>query len=431
MGANESKVTQSVKTVKRAVSRQSSEDLTDSDFEPKKSQRVKLSTIKEEKKPNESRKESPLTIHSLDSGKEKKRKGKSEPLCSESSKVQLLLEDLLEDMNCVSGVLADQVAYHKEKYFTGKACTQDQMIAACQSMMRKLQSSIESLNKVDKGLTALDHELHSSNANSNGFRESEAILIVESDEVDSQLDTSLPTCSPNLLQTFQNGKNDITAKRCGSISSEGADELDSPKPSNSSEEATSSKEQVDSEMNPENVGGPCNETELDPNESCDLFSDFDGRADDCSTNEYEEHGHNGNEESTRPRSAIQSKKSISMKAGLMVVSSSDSDSDQQLTRKGSSSNASKNKNDIQRWENSSESDSEALPLHTNQSQHDKAKFDIKNLDVFHSDIKLQGIWSVNIAKMDESEVKRYLDVVGNYYDAKSTDEADSDNSVDK
>ncbi|KAK3930445.1 Transcriptional regulator ATRX-like protein [Frankliniella fusca] len=78
------------------------------------------------------------------------------------------------------------------------------------------------------------------------------------------------------------------------------------------------------------------------------------------------------------------------------------------------------------------SDDEDLCLKPSVRPHKKTRFDIRELDVYKSDVKLQGKWTVNIEKLPPAEENRLFESVGSYYDndADSEDASQSDNSVD-
>lgn len=428
--------------------KESSEDLSDSDFEPKHSQRLKPCLQKKRKSKDQEvsaqdvNQAGPSHAGVITVIKEFSSSGNSTP-----KPHWVLLDSHAEDIACIAGNLNESVSTFKKRYLE-HSWEENMLPLAVKELQRYVKRAVHSLCDIADDLrsfnTSSQSEFYQVKAES-----STAEVSVLNDEkirngqgkVKDEPDTTEYCESMTTdTNTEANPKPDRRTQRCGSTDSDcvGSPELSTNIQRCGSTESIGnasvgscktdpcdSDTQVDQTKPKEmaNVGADAGGS---PNTSCDMFSDTDFleqpvlRKSECRL---------ADTKVKKSPENIQSHKSLDCKADLLAAeSSSDSKSDE--SEDESSINKAVESEDESSINKAveSEDDSDDQPLKVPVK---KSTFNMKDLDVFHTDKKLQERCFVKIVKFSEEDEKKYVESVGSYYDASTSENSDDDNTVKK
>ncbi|XP_034242140.1 transcriptional regulator ATRX homolog isoform X2 [Thrips palmi] len=409
----------------------SSGDLSDSDFEPKSSQRLKPRLQKKRKSkdkdpPNETSRRDMDEAGPSHGGAIKVKSECSASGNSTPKPQWVLLDSHAEDIAGIAGVLDEQIAKFKQRYLE-YSWEENMLPLAVTELQRFIKRGVQSLCDVaedlrslstSSGLQPIKAEISSDEAKKelalneekkiNGKSTSDTIECCESNSNDES--------SPKAKRTRRCGSTDsdraaspgVSTKiqRCGSTESVAT--VGSPKA------GLCDSDTQEGQTEPEELTSAA---AMNPNTSCDMFSDLD-----LPEQSIPENGENSPSDVNhkKPSDIAQSIKSLDCKANLMADSDSDSESDSREVGTVFNGTAS----------SGSDSDEQiSSPRNSVKRKPKKSTFNIEDLDVYHSDIKLQGKCSVKISKLPEADEKKYIQSIGSYYDVNTSEDSNDDNSV--
>ncbi|KAE8745380.1 hypothetical protein FOCC_FOCC007928, partial [Frankliniella occidentalis] len=417
------KKTHPLKQLAKSVVRESSGDLTDSDFEPKNSQRLKPCVLTKGRKSKDS---------GSDSSRKKKEKDEAssskDPVTSSSSSSKnpewMILDSHAEDIACASASLNERIASFRAK-FVEQSWEPSLLPVAIDKLKFYIKRTVQSLLDVQDSFESLNSATFNGSSSTNHREHVKKEYDITHNPNDPELQS---VCDRKSKGTeSESGETDEfqesnRPQRCGSTDSEGegskgiGDSTENGVASESGDDPVLEKETAD-ETN-DNAGTFVS----NGNTSCDLFEDEDFGRDQIPNHRDSEvcaSEKQCQKDGLPEVDPHQSTKSLACKASLMADSSTDSDS----------SSIKPNFAKSKPTEDDDNSDVGDLNL-SRLSRPRKRKFDIKSLDVYKTDVKLQGKWTVNIEKLPSQQVSRLLEKVGSYYDADTESGTHSDDSID-
>ncbi|KAJ1526822.1 hypothetical protein ONE63_008390 [Megalurothrips usitatus] len=424
----------------------SSGDLTDSDFEPKSSQRFKPCLMKNHKKSNDSSSDhqGPVRVTRKD-------------FASPKGSGWAILDSIAEDVTCVATVLNENTCRSRKNY-TGQSLEDCMLQLAVTDLQRYIKSAVQSLLDLGESLDNMStnsssivatngssDKLKINHENEGGSQSS--VQIVEGEvsgsssksksRSGSHPERSVKSCpSPNPEDSEDEGDSKAPCKiqRCGSTESECGADADLENSEKFQSGGGSDSEEQGKAADHTNVNSSCSDSGKSGSPNAlqrkndemleDNTADFEPSKAVFSENELsgdvaESAGNVSQDMFADEDEVMQSSKSLACKANLMASSSSDSEDE--LPNEPNCNHD----NDVH--ESSSDSDTQPMKAET-KSHVRKKNMDVKMLEEYKSDIKLQGKWTVDIVEMDPVSRDNYLSLAANYY-AKSSSESDSDRSI--
>lgn len=428
---------QSQKVNSTIVLKDSSAELSDDDFEPKSSQRLKPRFPKKRK----SKEPAVDQGGALHAGVTKVKNEGSSSGRSTPQRHWVLLDSHAEDIGCIARVLDDQVGSFKKRYLE-HSWEENMLPLALTEIQRYVKRAVQSLCDVSEDLRSLSNcndenlPLKAENSTTDALKDSdvddEKTINGESKEIEKKnateicqsttLDTNAESKSKESRKGRRCGSTDSEAyvnpglshkiQRCGSMESVGIASVGSPK----SRSCDSDTQEAPAESR-DLTGTSDALADTNHNVSRDMFSDTDH----SEQTEYQNGEHFQSDDNCgQPSKITQSTKSLDCKANLLADSSSDSEAEEREA--GSSSN--------EIVASSSDSDSQIeSPCSSLLPQPKKSAFNINNSDAYRSDLKLQEKCFVKLSKLSASDEKKYMELAGSYYDKSDIADSGSDHSV--